>query len=158
MPSKAKNIHKNSAVRSEPSNFISRIEDLELKVFQLEKEQSNRELDDSNHALNFIPDFTMGRSINSNTRGNINRSAEKVRKYLYKSRKFLGLYVNEMSSSQSNFGLNYGEDNEIEMDPVFESMFHPNDMRLLALVSHNNMKDAMKQFVLANRTLSKSSA
>eukprot|EP00586_Coscinodiscus_wailesii_P018164 CAMPEP_0172518710 /NCGR_PEP_ID=MMETSP1066-20121228/290980_1 /TAXON_ID=671091 /ORGANISM="Coscinodiscus wailesii, Strain CCMP2513" /LENGTH=265 /DNA_ID=CAMNT_0013301151 /DNA_START=533 /DNA_END=1330 /DNA_ORIENTATION=- len=41
------------------------------------------------------------------------------------------------------------------MDPVFESMFHPNDMRLLALVSHNNMKDAMKQFVLANKNIIK---
>jgi len=38
----------------------------------------------------------------------------------------------------------------MNMDPEFESMIAPEDMKLLALVSHNNMKGAMRQFVLAN--------
>merc|ERR1711920_278575 len=33
----------------------------------------------------------------------------------------------------------------------FESLFAPNEMRLLALVSHNNMKDAMREFVIQNK-------
>jgi len=34
------------------------------------------------------------------------------------------------------------------LDPKFESVFRPKDMRMLGLVSHNNMKHSMKQFVL----------
>ncbi len=40
-------------------------------------------------------------------------------------------------------------------DPVFHSKFRPEDMRLLALVSHNNMKDSMKEFVTANKNVLK---
>merc|ERR1719384_1872542 len=39
----------------------------------------------------------------------------------------------------------------LDMDPEFESAFMPEDMRCLALVSHNNMKASMKQFVIANK-------
>jgi len=39
----------------------------------------------------------------------------------------------------------------LEMDPEFDSAFAPEDMRCLALVSHNNMKASMKQFVIANQ-------
>jgi len=39
------------------------------------------------------------------------------------------------------------------MDPVFTSQFDPDDMRCLALVAHNHMKPAMKEFVLANQNL-----
>ena len=35
-----------------------------------------------------------------------------------------------------------------DLDPKFESVFRPKDMKMLALVSHNNMKHSMKQFVL----------
>eukprot|EP00548_Thalassiothrix_antarctica_P007144 CAMPEP_0194130252 /NCGR_PEP_ID=MMETSP0152-20130528/1326_1 /TAXON_ID=1049557 /ORGANISM="Thalassiothrix antarctica, Strain L6-D1" /LENGTH=226 /DNA_ID=CAMNT_0038824697 /DNA_START=54 /DNA_END=734 /DNA_ORIENTATION=+ len=41
------------------------------------------------------------------------------------------------------------------LDADFESMFEPNEMRLLALVSHNNMKESMKEFVIANKNLLK---
>lgn len=44
---------------------------------------------------------------------------------------------------------------DISSDPNFHSMFRPKDMRLLALVSHNNMKQSMKQFVLANMNVLK---
>mmetsp|Transcript_2464 Transcript_2464/g.6580 ORF Transcript_2464/g.6580 Transcript_2464/m.6580 type:complete len:455 (-) Transcript_2464:175-1539(-) len=40
-------------------------------------------------------------------------------------------------------------------DPDFESKFAPSAMRCLALVSHNEMKKTMRQFVLANRNLLK---
>ena len=43
----------------------------------------------------------------------------------------------------------------LNMDPDFESVFGPEDMRCLALVSHNNMKDSMRQFVLANKNVLK---
>ena len=41
------------------------------------------------------------------------------------------------------------------IDPEFDSVFRPQDMRLLALVSHNNMKHSMKQFVMANKNVLK---
>ena len=44
---------------------------------------------------------------------------------------------------------------DISSDPNFHSMFRHKDMRLLALVSHNNMKQSMKQFVLANMNVLK---
>lgn len=44
---------------------------------------------------------------------------------------------------------------EYEFDPVFKSKFEPTDMRCLALVAHNHMKPAMKEFVLANKNLLK---
>lgn len=48
------------------------------------------------------------------------------------------------------------EDEEVDdLDPVFESVYTPSQMRCLALVAHNHMKPAMKQFVLANKNLLK---
>ncbi len=38
----------------------------------------------------------------------------------------------------------------INLDPEFDSVFRPDDMRMLALVSHNNMKHSMKQFVIVS--------
>lgn len=40
-------------------------------------------------------------------------------------------------------------------DYEFESMFQPNEMRCLALVAHNHMKPAMKEFVLQNKNVLK---
>jgi len=52
-----------------------------------------------------------------------------------------------------------GKDNvaggEVDLDPKFESKFAPFEMRCLALVAHNHMKPAMKNFVLANKNLLK---
>jgi methylglyoxal synthase len=41
------------------------------------------------------------------------------------------------------------------LDPDFESVFRPTQMRCLALVSHNEMKAAMKTFVIANKNILK---
>jgi len=43
----------------------------------------------------------------------------------------------------------------VELDPEFESIFLPEEMRCLALVAHNHMKPAMKDFVLANKNVLK---
>lgn len=57
----------------------------------------------------------------------------------------------ELAPSLSrSFSAHVGESQVIITDPPFASMFRPDDMRLLALVSHNNMKKSMKQFVIAN--------
>jgi len=42
---------------------------------------------------------------------------------------------------------------DIMSDPVFESQYKADNMRYLALVAHNHMKPAMKDFVLANKNL-----
>lgn len=48
------------------------------------------------------------------------------------------------------------EDEDVDnLDPVFESVYKPSQMRCLALVAHNHMKPAMKQFVLSNKNLLK---
>jgi len=47
------------------------------------------------------------------------------------------------------------EDTEDTFDAPFESAYAPSQMRCLALVAHNHMKPAMKQFVLANKNLLK---
>lgn len=47
------------------------------------------------------------------------------------------------------------DDKEEGMDPEFESAFPPSSMRCLALVSHNQMKSAMREFVMANKNLLK---
>lgn len=74
---------------------------------------------------------------------------------------FLGLKQDEVSrvsqseeANEENYssGSFYNGD-FLNMDPAFDSFFTPSDMRCLALVSHNNMKEAMKEFVLANRNV-----
>lgn len=44
---------------------------------------------------------------------------------------------------------------DLNLDPKFESRYSPFEMRCLALVAHNHMKPAMKNFVLANKNLLK---
>lgn len=39
------------------------------------------------------------------------------------------------------------------LDPIFDTKFHPTDMRYLALVSNDGMKTTMKDFVIANKNL-----
>jgi hypothetical protein len=41
------------------------------------------------------------------------------------------------------------------LDPDFDSMFRPTQLRCLALVSHNEMKAAMKTLVIANKNILK---
>lgn len=41
------------------------------------------------------------------------------------------------------------------MDTEFNSVYGPNEMRCLALVSHNGMKDTMKKFVIAHKNVLK---
>mmetsp|Transcript_19268 Transcript_19268/g.27103 ORF Transcript_19268/g.27103 Transcript_19268/m.27103 type:complete len:362 (-) Transcript_19268:230-1315(-) len=74
-------------------------------------------------------------------------------------RTFLGLKDSELSVKETNEGSSLGSilngNSFLDMDPEFTSAFAPGDMRCLALVSHNNMKAAMKQFVLANKNVLK---
>ena len=44
---------------------------------------------------------------------------------------------------------------DINHDPDFAPAFAPSDMRCLALVSHNEMKATMKEFVIANKNILK---
>lgn len=62
------------------------------------------------------------------------------------------LKESQMSSPQC---INESDDKEEDdtFDAPFESKFAPGQMRCLALVAHNHMKPAMKQFVLANKNL-----
>lgn len=43
----------------------------------------------------------------------------------------------------------------LDLDPEFDSLFNPSDMRCLGLVAHNHMKPALKDFVLSHKNLLK---
>eukprot|EP00551_Chaetoceros_affinis_P001866 CAMPEP_0203639254 /NCGR_PEP_ID=MMETSP0088-20131115/5053_1 /ASSEMBLY_ACC=CAM_ASM_001087 /TAXON_ID=426623 /ORGANISM="Chaetoceros affinis, Strain CCMP159" /LENGTH=391 /DNA_ID=CAMNT_0050494091 /DNA_START=215 /DNA_END=1390 /DNA_ORIENTATION=- len=75
----------------------------------------------------------------------------------FEGAKHLGLQTDLTRKSifQKNPMMECITDDDICTDPVFDSMFRPEDMRLLALVSHNNMKQSMKQFVIANMNVLK---
>mmetsp|Transcript_775 Transcript_775/g.1393 ORF Transcript_775/g.1393 Transcript_775/m.1393 type:complete len:394 (-) Transcript_775:103-1284(-) len=58
-----------------------------------------------------------------------------------------------MVGVESNENLSLDEPNPL--DPEFSSIYGPNQMRCLALVSHNGMKDTMVKFVCANKNVLK---
>ncbi len=81
---------------------------------------------------------------------------------LSQSREFLGVVRGEsvLTMDQDKQRRRQHEDhaaknNFLDTDPDFKSIFEPSQMRLLALVAHNNMKHSMKQFVLANKNVLK---
>ena len=110
--------------------------------------------DISKHVLDYLPSPIVN-EIES-------PSAEKskTKKHLVKESSFLGLQksivgnANQLRSSVV-VGLQNIQTPDIEMDPEFDSIFGPNDMRMLALVSHNNMKESRKAFVIANKNVLK---
>ncbi len=73
-----------------------------------------------------------------------------VERTLQETNKFLGVGRGSFVTIP-----NSNVDYSIKLDTDFDSMFHPNDMRLFALVFHDNMEDAMKQFVIANKNVLK---
>lgn len=88
------------------------------------------------------------------------------------SQRYLGIAMNgfdefcdseDEEDKDSNL-LNREEDKEVKVklnkildqqDPEFESMFQPDEMRCLALVAHNHMKPAMRDFIESHPNLLK---
>lgn len=108
--------------------------------------------DATKHILDYLPttyviDEEMGDDDLEKSAGNMSRAS--VAKSMGKSSGFLG--IQEQTSSFTEHVI----PDEINMDPEFGSMFAPDELRLLALVSHNNMKHSMKQFVIANKNVLK---
>ena len=115
--------------------------------------------------VDFIPEPRR----NNNDEGSIDTKSndlhKKISDNLQETTQFLGCrtpssLASSCSSSSSSKPTStttntYNEYSIMDMDPDFKSAFHPNDMRLLALVSHNNMKDAMREFVIANKNVLK---
>ena len=111
------------------------------------------EYDLTKHTLSYLPT-----PITSQVRA-VTKDQQDTQRNLTDKTKFLGV---QPASTIVNNGMRssiFIPDNvsevDIDMDPEFDSMFGPDDMRLLALVSHNNMKASMKQFVLANMNILK---
>jgi len=109
------------------------------------------------HILNYLPTPTLSNMSGAADPVPMKMNEKKTKKTLKEQSKFLGMQNSERAggnisraSMAAMTGLEGLEEQEIDMDPEFDSMFKPADMRLLALVSHNNMKASMKQFVLAN--------
>ncbi len=61
----------------------------------------------------------------------------------------------ETTNSGSNYHSSTAAHQTQNHDPNFQQAFHPDQMRCLALVSHNEMKATMKSFVLANKNILK---
>ncbi|GFH59680.1 methylglyoxal synthase-like protein [Chaetoceros tenuissimus] len=82
-----------------------------------------------------------------------------AKKLMKQKSKFLGLRHSiapeKLASITSSTRSEVSVQNVLDMDPEFDSFFGPNDMRLMALVSHNNMKHAMREFVEANKNVLK---
>jgi len=107
------------------------------------------------HILNYLPTPKLANMSSASDPVPMKINEKKSKKTLKEQSKFLGIQTSELNNfSRASIiamtGLENLEEEEIDMDPKFDSMFAPADMRLLALVSHNNMKTSMKQFVLAN--------
>ena len=84
---------------------------------------------------------------------------KETKKMMRQKSKFLGLRQSiapeKLASITSSTRSDVSVQNVLDMDPEFDSFFGPNDMRLMALVSHNNMKHAMREFVVANKNVLK---
>jgi methylglyoxal synthase len=104
----------------------------------------------SKHVLSYLPTPEVEGAVDNEL------PMGEVKANLTDNSKFLGVQSNPNPSRKSILrptGSTNADD--IDMDPEFDSMFGPNDMRMMALVSHNNMKHSMKQFVLANKNVLK---
>jgi methylglyoxal synthase len=115
--------------------------------------------DGTKHILEYLPtpyvldNDDAGDDIDQSS-GSVGQTSSRrtMAKSIGSSSKFLGIQEEE-GDNTSSFTSVIGDD--INMDPEFGSMFAPGEMRLLALVSHNNMKHSMKQFVIANKNVLK---
>lgn len=107
------------------------------------------EYDLTKHVVSYLPTPVVEDKSKAIVKGK-----DKTKKGISKNMKHLGMQSDdndELAPSLSrSFRAHVGESQVISTDPPFASMFRPDDMRLLALVSHNNMKQSMKQFVIAN--------
>mmetsp|Transcript_8929 Transcript_8929/g.13166 ORF Transcript_8929/g.13166 Transcript_8929/m.13166 type:complete len:259 (+) Transcript_8929:52-828(+) len=75
-----------------------------------------------------------------------------ITKQLAKTQALLNI---DDSDSDSDSDSDDEEYEAIDFDADFESKFKPEEMRCFALVAHNHMKPAMKEFVLAHKNLLK---
>jgi len=88
--------------------------------------------------------------------------ASKLLNAVAKSKQSTKDLLDEVSSKlypfRSELGLkssNRNPENVFDMDEDFDSAFAPSDMRCLALVSHNEMKATMKNFVIQHKNILK---
>eukprot|EP00552_Chaetoceros_brevis_P004605 CAMPEP_0197735654 /NCGR_PEP_ID=MMETSP1435-20131217/944_1 /TAXON_ID=426625 /ORGANISM="Chaetoceros brevis, Strain CCMP164" /LENGTH=413 /DNA_ID=CAMNT_0043323481 /DNA_START=15 /DNA_END=1256 /DNA_ORIENTATION=- len=111
--------------------------------------------DATKHILEYLPTpyvLDYDDDDNEESAGSVGQSSKvSTAKSIGATSKFLGI---QGQDNKSSFTDNVIAD-DVNMDPEFGSMFAPDEMRLLGLVSHNNMKHAMKQFVIANKNVLK---
>lgn len=109
----------------------------------------------SKNVLDYLPTVIPQGVDDEEEAANDGRDAKKLMK---QKSKFLGLRQSiapEKFASITESTSAVSVQNVLDMDPDFDSFFGPNDMRLLALVSHNHMKHAMREFVVANKNVLK---
>jgi len=108
-------------------------------------EPGNIPFDATKHILEYLPTpYVLDDDDNE-------ESKVSIAKNIGAGSKFLGIQGQDNKSSFTDHVIA----DDVNMDPEFESMFAPDEMRLLGLVSHNNMKHSMKQFVIANKNVLK---
>ena len=135
------------------SQLRSKLYEIENEMLEHTKDTEGEtcEYDLTKHVMNYLPTPVAG-----NTEPAEMTDAAKLasKMNLKANTKHLGVQSNDQSGSDMRFSMAVGmtsmTEEDVDMDPKFNSMFGPKDMRMLALVSHNNMKASMKQFVVAN--------
>jgi len=151
-----RNMYRASTAQVDVADIRARLAEIERNISSApKKSDDSKEItckyDLSKHVLSYLPTPQIMGAIDNK----IDASDQKTAMMTLKDKsKFLGVQADSNGMRASTiFGLDDVED--IEMDPEFDSMFGSKDMRLMALVSHNNMKHAMKQFVMANKNVLK---
>jgi methylglyoxal synthase len=151
-----------STARVDISQLRERLDEMEDALVKKatktadDKTKTTIDYDLTTHILTYLPTPKLSNMTSSSDPVPMKMNEKKSKKTLTEQSKFLGVQTSERGANFSRAsiiamtGLENLEEEEIDMDPEFDSMFAPADMRLLALVSHNNMKTSMKQFVLAN--------
>ncbi len=152
------------------------ISQLQERLFEIENdmrlsvdestEEATCEYDLTKHIVSYLPTPIVSKHLNApdHREKMVAKAAVSSNRHLTNNAKHLGMQsdqgvvpVDSLRSGSLRNSTMFGRlaDAGIDSDPQFKSIFRPQDMRLLALVSHNNMKQSMKQFVMANMNVLK---
>lgn len=146
-----------STARVEPNMIQERMKILQSNLKSYSEESNRCEYNLEKHVVSYLPTPNIKHSVFETTDGSFEvdvGSKQNSKRNLKAKSKFLRVQTKKNSLQNLPPRVPNGAellDMEIEMDPDFNSVFGPNDMRLLALVAHNSMHSTMKEFVNANK-------
>eukprot|EP00554_Chaetoceros_debilis_P015940 CAMPEP_0194123510 /NCGR_PEP_ID=MMETSP0150-20130528/54815_1 /TAXON_ID=122233 /ORGANISM="Chaetoceros debilis, Strain MM31A-1" /LENGTH=513 /DNA_ID=CAMNT_0038816775 /DNA_START=74 /DNA_END=1612 /DNA_ORIENTATION=- len=123
----------NSIDKIDLSEFLFIMQSLEAQMEATSKEQKNDELDSATSSMTDKQKSTL---------------LDNISDHLYPLRKLLRIQLDDKDAEIRSSEISHYDDD-------FDSAFSPDEMLLLALVSHNEMKSTMRHFVILNRNVLK---